>query len=157
VREADFVSLAEMLIRSVPPAVAPEEVPVPVAAPEARADDGATFERSAALREARLFRARLADALDAAAVRLLRDVAADVVARELQLAPCDVARIVERVQRSAPVVAVRVAAADAAQVTQLPVVIDDALQPGDAVLEVAGGTVDARLGVRLAHVLEAFA
>jgi hypothetical protein len=135
VREADFVSLAEMLIRSVPPAVAPEEVPVPVAAPEARADDGATFERSAALREARLFR----------------------VARELQLAPCDVARIVERVQRSAPVVAVRVAAADAAQVTQLPVVIDDALQPGDAVLEVAGGTVDARLGVRLAHVLEAFA
>lgn len=155
-READFVSLAEMLIRSAAPPVAPEEVPAPVAAPEAHAD-GAAVARSAALREARLFRARLADALDEALARLLREVAADVVARELQLAPCDVARIVERAQRSAPVVAVRLAAADAARVTQLPVVIDDALHPGDAVLEVAGGTVDARLGVRLAHVLDAFA
>lgn len=155
-READFVSLAEMLIRSAAPPVAPEEVPAPVAAPEAHADIAAVA-RSAALREARLFRARLADALDEALARLLREVAADVVARELQLAPCDVARIVERAQRSAPVVAVRLAAADAARVTQLPVVIDDALHPGDAVLEVAGGTVDARLGVRLAHVLDAFA
>jgi hypothetical protein len=157
VREADFVSLAETLIRSVAPPVAPEESPAPVASPDAHADDAATAERSAALREARLFRARLADALDEASARLLRELAADVVARELRLAPCDVARIVERVQRSAPVVAVRLAAADAARVTHVPVVVDDALQPGDAVLEVAGGTVDARVGVRLAHVLEAFA
>jgi flagellar biosynthesis/type III secretory pathway protein FliH len=157
VREADFVSLAETLIRSVAPPAAREEAPVPVASQEVQANDGASAERSVVLREARLFRARLADALDEASARLLRELAADVVARELRLAPCDVARIVERVQRSGPVVAVRLNAEDAAHVTQLPVIVDDALQPGDAVLEVAGGTVDARLGVRLAHVLEAFA
>jgi flagellar biosynthesis/type III secretory pathway protein FliH len=110
-----------------------------------------------ALRDARLFRARLADAFDEAAARLLRELAADVLARELRLVPCELAAIVQRVQRTAPVVVVRVAAHDAAHITDVPVVVDETLEPGDAILEVVGGAVDARLGVRLAQVLEAFA
>ena len=116
-----------------------------------------------AVREARLFRARLADAFDDAVPRLLRELASDVLARELRLAPCDLAAIVARVAGGAPVVRVRVAACDAVRGVALPrgcdvaVVQDAALAPGDAVVELAGGALDARLGVRLAAVLEAFA
>jgi hypothetical protein len=119
----------------------------------------------AAVRDARLFRARLADAFDEAAARLLRDLATDVLARELRLAPCDLADLVQRACERAPVVRVRVAASDVARVAAMPVsrcgdvqvVADPALAGGDAVVEVVGGALDARLGVRLATVLEAFA
>ncbi|MEO7201186.1 MAG: hypothetical protein ABI431_00970, partial [Candidatus Tumulicola sp.] len=46
--------------------------------------------------EARRFRAALADALALSLERLLRDVACDVLARELLLAPPDVAAIAAR-------------------------------------------------------------
>jgi hypothetical protein len=118
---------------------------------------------STALRDARLFRARLADVLDDAASRLLRELACDVLARELRIAPCDLAAIVQRVIERAPVVRVRVAACDVGLVAAVlrargcDVVGDSALAAGDALLEIAGGALDARLGVRLAMVLEAFA
>jgi len=120
----------------------------------------------AAVREARLFRARLADAFDDAAARLLRELASDVLARELRLAPCDVAAIVRRIGERAPIVRVRVAVCDAPALAAVSfsreygavvVVEDPALAGGDAVVELAGGALDARLGVRLAVVLEAFA
>jgi hypothetical protein len=138
----------------------------------------------AALRDARLFRARLADAFDDAAARLLRELASDVLARELRLAPCDLAELVRRARDRMPVVRVRVAACDVAacdvaacdvapcdmaaydvaRVAGIPsrddgvaVVEDSALAAGDAIVELAGGVLDARLGVRLATVLEAFA
>ncbi len=107
----------------------------------------------AAVREARLFRARLDDALEDALARLVRELAADVLARELRLAPCDLAAIVARARAQAPVVRVRVAPGEAAREYGVPVLADAALQPGDAVLELAGGALDARLGVRLAAVL----
>jgi len=110
-----------------------------------------------ALRDARLFRARLADALDDAVVRLVRELAADVLMRELRLAPCEIAALVRRVLRRAPVIRVRVAPADVALVTGVPVLADPALAPGDAIVELASGALDARLGVRLSAVLEAFA
>jgi hypothetical protein len=123
-------------------------------------DDGVV----AVLREARLFRARLADAFDDAAARLLRELATGVLARELRLAPCDLAAIVRRIAERAPALRVRVAAGDApALADALPgasdaaVVEDPALARGDAIVELAGGALDARLGVRLAIVLEAFA
>lgn len=156
-READFVSLAEMLIRTPMPVDEHHDAPAGAASPERLVDRAAMEECALALRDVRLFRARLADALEEAAARLLRELAADVLARELRLAPCDLAAIVQCVQRTAPVVVVRVAACDAAHVTDVPVVVDETLQPGDAILEVVGGAVDARLGVRLAQVLEAFA
>ncbi len=119
----------------------------------------------AAVREARLFRARLADAFDDAVARLLRELATDVLARELRLAPCDLAAIVRAVGERAPVVRVCIAACDATALAGGPlirgcdaaVVEDPALAAGDAIVEFAGGALDARLGVRLATVLEAFA
>jgi flagellar biosynthesis/type III secretory pathway protein FliH len=108
-----------------------------------------------ALREARRFRARLADAFEAAAQRLLRELAADVLARELRLEPCEIDAIVRRIAGTIPVVRVRVAPSDAARVVELPVVGDDSLAPGDAIVELEGGMLDARLGVRLSVVLEA--
>ncbi len=151
--EADFVSLAEMLMRSVDDSVISDAPPVPA---EAR-DDGPSDERiAAALRDARLFGARLADAFDEASARLLRELAADVLGRELRLAPCDLARIVRRVHAGAPVVGVRVATEDATGLGDVPVVIDPSLRSGDAIVELSGGAIDARLGVRLAQVLEAF-
>jgi hypothetical protein len=119
----------------------------------------------AAVREARLFRARLADAFDDAAARLLRELATDVLARELRLAPCDLAAIVRGIGERAPVVRVRIAACDAAALAGGPllrgcdaaVVEDPALAGGDAIVELAGGALDARLGVRLATILEGFA
>jgi flagellar biosynthesis/type III secretory pathway protein FliH len=124
----------------------------------------------AALRDARLFRARLADAFDDSAARLLRELAADVLARELRLAPCDLAVIVQRAAERVPVVRVRVAPGDVAcaahvslarlgdgSVSGIPVIADAALGAGDAIVELADGALDVRLGVRLAAVLEAFA
>lgn len=125
----------------------------------------------AAVREARLFRARLADAFDAASARLLRELAAQVLMRELRIAPCEIDELVARVRERAPVVRVRLSPADAARLratfremphrrtarnADVPVIADDDLSDGDAIVELAGGALDARLGVRLATVLEAF-
>ena len=156
--EREFVSLADALR---PPAAVtvsardvvlaePADVPEP-ALPEDVAD------AAAAVRDARLFRARLADALDDASSRLVRELAAAVIARELRLAPCDVEAVVRDVLRLAPAVRVRLAPSEAARVADIPVIADPSLEPGDAIVELAGGTIDARLGVRLATVLEAFA
>jgi flagellar biosynthesis/type III secretory pathway protein FliH len=161
---AEFIALADLL-RGVPLPAEPVTPVVPIVEEAAvRTDDvaadaggSAADEVAAALREARLFRARLADAFDDAAERLVRELAADVLARELRLAPCDLASIVQRVAARAPAVRVRVAPADVARVTGIAVLADPALCAGDAIVEVAGGALDARLGVRLATVLEAFA
>ena len=111
----------------------------------------------AAVRDARLFHARLADAFDDALAGLLREIAARVLARELRLAPCELATLVRQVLESAPCARVRVAPEDASLDIGIPVVVDAALEAGDAVVELAGGVLDVRLGVRLATVLESFA
>ena len=144
----DFVPLSALL-RASPAesvAVAPPAEPAP---PPAEPCASCT-----PLRDVLLFRAALADALDAAVARMLRELAAEVLARELRLAPCDVAAIVARVRAQMPVLRVRVAPADARCALDLPVVADATLEPGDAILELDGGALDARLGVRLACVLE---
>jgi hypothetical protein len=154
----EFVALADVLR---PPREA--RVPQPdLATPLEVEHDAAalgppplSLETREALREARLFGARLADAFDAAAARLLRDLAAHVLARELQLRPCDLSALIARVLAGAPAVRLRVAQADAAVAAPLPVVVDAALAPGDAIVELTGGAFDVRLGVRLANVLEA--
>jgi hypothetical protein len=126
------------------------------------ADDAASHEVNPphavanALRDARLFRARLADAFAFSSRRLLRDLASDVLARELRLAPCDLGALVRRAAENVPVVRVRVAPCDLGFAAAVPVIADTSLSAGDAVVELDGGALDARLGVRLAAVLEAF-
>ncbi len=138
-RAAEFVPLCDLL-----------------AAATTRADG------EAVLRDADTFRTRLLAVFDGAVDRLLRDLAADVLGRELRLAPCDLASIVDRVRASAPVVRVRIASGEDVDERALalgggPVVRDAALSLGDAIVEVRAGTVDARLGVRVAEVLAAAA
>lgn len=153
-RAPEFVSLADLLSPSAPEAISPEPEPQPVAAERAEA---APSDVASALRAARLFRAQLSDALTEAFGTLLCDLAAGVLARELRSAPCDLEALLQRVAERAPVVRVRVAPADIARIAGVPVEADADLDPGDAIVELAGGAIDARLGVRLATVLEAFA
>lgn len=149
----DFVPLAAFLAS---PAAPVDEIPVPPS-PEPEAIVPADPDVRAAARDARLFSARLADALAHATSRLIADLAADVLARELRLAPADVDALAARVVQRAPVVRMRVALEEAVLVHALPVVADPLLEPGDVVFELDGGDVDARLGVRLADVLDEIA
>lgn len=170
---AEFISLEDLLRPPAPiaatradvqppitietPIAEPLQVPVIADAPSPARNETTNAELAVALREARLFRARLADAFDDARQRLLRELAADVLARELRIAACDLDALGRRIFAEAPFVRIRVAPADAAVISGVPVVADPELDDGDAIVELAGGVVDARLGVRLAAVLEGFA
>jgi flagellar biosynthesis/type III secretory pathway protein FliH len=85
---------------------------------------------------------------------LVRELACAVLARELALAPCDLAALARRVLAEAPVVRLRVAPEDGVVACGVPTLVDPTLGAGDAVFELHGGELDARLGVRLADVLE---
>jgi flagellar biosynthesis/type III secretory pathway protein FliH len=159
-----FVSLSETLRAAQQPPQ--RQLPAPSVAEPAPAVAGARGSTNAAnepqtseptvaaIRDAKLFRARLADALDAAVPHVLRELAASVLARELRLAPCDLAALLDDVVARAPVVRVRVAPEDAREDYPLPIVADATLAPGDAIVELDRGGLDARLGVRLAAILE---
>lgn len=161
----EFVALAELLRAPAAPAVVPQlDASGRAARAETFVTDASSDAGNDAVRDARLFRARLADAFDDAAARLLRELASEVIARELRLAPCDLAELVRRVRDRMPVMRVRVAACDIGGIAAAPlaregviVLADPVLARGDAVVELASGALDARLGVRLATVLEAFA
>lgn len=112
-----------------------------------------------ALAELRRFRAAVYDAVDVAVRTMLCDIAAEVLARELELAPADLEAIVARARSrhaSEHVVYVRVHPDEAAQLGNAGVdaIADPSLRRGDAVLCVRSGTIDVTLGVRLAAVLD---
>jgi hypothetical protein len=110
----------------------------------------------AAVRDARLFRAALADAFEMLAARLTGELAREVLGRELHLGSADVAALARTLiaERSADgPVRLRVAPSDADIVCDLPVVADPRLGAGDAILECRSGEIDARLDVRLATIL----
>ena len=113
----------------------------------------------AAAREVRLFLARVAEAIESATDMLRNDIAAEVVGRELQLAPADLRAIVERALRRYSLetpVRVRVHPDDLDAVAgEFSTIADTELRRGDAVLELHNGTIDASLGVRLDSVLRA--
>jgi len=145
-----FVSLAELLRPS-------ESAPPQTCENEPAQEELAPAECDAA-RDVRLFRARIAEALDAAVALLCRDIACDVVARELRLEPADISAIVDRaIQRyeCESITQVRVHPADAPALAGMDVCPDASLRRGDAVLDVAAGTIDVSLGVRLDSVLRA--
>jgi len=111
-----------------------------------------------ALAEIRRFRAALRDGLEVVLQRLLREIATGVVARELRLAPADIAAVVMRALESidSPI-AVRVHPEEVAALPPLDVavIVDCRLRHGDAIVEVREGTIEATLGVRLDRVLRA--
>jgi hypothetical protein len=161
-----FVSFAEVLHGTLArresepaapaPAVVASDVPASTCVP---IDDVAGA--ADLLRDVRIFRARLADAFDAARTALVHELAYAVLGRELQLAPADIASIAQRItveHAATQPLRVRVAPADVAAVNARaaglpPIVADAFLAPGDAMLEFADGHIDARLGVRLAALL----
>ena len=152
----EFITLADLLR---PPPLEPDAVlelkSAPILPDAPRESDDASYVQ--AVSDARLFRAALADALAHAAASLIRELASDVLARELNLAPCAMDALVARLLSdhfSASPLRVRISPHDRLATNEFPVVIDDSLQPGDAILECANGAIDARLGVRLADVIE---
>jgi flagellar biosynthesis/type III secretory pathway protein FliH len=111
-----------------------------------------------ALAAARRFNAALADALALSLERLVRDIACDVLARELLLAPCDVAAVAARaLQRYAGEGALRLRVhpgdVAACAALEVPVVGDGSLRTGDVILDVRCGSIDASLGARLETLL----
>lgn len=151
---AEFVALADLLR---PPAAIPKSAEAIVVEEPSRdevVEANITTDAIAAAREARLFRARLADAFADASARLVRELASAVLARELRLAPCDLAALTRDVLERAPVVRLRVAAEDAGRDYGIETIVDPSLCEGDAIYELHGGVIDARLGVRLAVILE---
>jgi len=115
----------------------------------------------AAARDVRLFRARVEEAIESAITTLRCDIAAEIVGRELQLAPASIAEIVRRAVRrfhaESPVrVRVHPQEVGSLAVEGIQTVADGNLRRGDAVLEVGGGTIDITLGVRLDAVLRAY-
>ena len=152
-----FVSLVDWL-RPAPVAETPPPVPLPesrMAEPDERSDDV-----DEAIRAARRFRAALADALDCRLDDLLERIASDVLGRELALAPADIRGIVTRVLEAEalhPVVRVRVHPLDLRALAQSPWDTrgDETLRPGDAMIDVASGSINLTMGTRLARVLGA--
>ena len=150
-----FVPLREWLAPAAPRSVEPEcEVH--------EEEEAATVEVAVesdvldeVLRETRFFRAALRDALEESVKMLAREIAIEVVARELELAPVDIAAVVERAsERYETPLSIRVHPEEARRLAAFANVIEDAsMRSGDVLLTVAGGTIDASLGMRLERVL----
>jgi flagellar biosynthesis/type III secretory pathway protein FliH len=155
----EFVPLALFLRPTVSEAAA---APMVLAAPPPADSAPRMPEHDEALRAARRFRAALADALESALEELLRAIASDVLARELQLGDTDIAAIVAAVLKRFAghrILSVRAHPQDCAALAILPVehVTDDSLTPGDVRVELQCGTIDLTLDARLDAVLAAWA
>jgi hypothetical protein len=104
-----------------------------------------------------LARVAALEAFERGAAALLERLAEDVLARELTTAPADVSAIVRRLVAgfdAASPVAIVAAPADAESIDcGIPVRGDPSLAPGDVVLVVRDGTVDARMALRLRQAL----
>lgn len=144
-----FVSLATLLL-------APPQTPETPHVESVLAEQPAA---NAVLVECALFRARLREAFDQARAALLADLAAEVLARELQLAPAAIDAIVQRLLDACAdetPVTLRVSPPDRDDIAvDLPVEIDPSLRAGDAVVVVRNGTIESTLGVRLEAVVRA--
>jgi hypothetical protein len=162
IRENEFVPLAAFLHDAAHDdfdkqnLVEETELEAPAAASDCIVEDNDVT--AEAVSAARRFRAAVADAVDAAVRDVLYDVACDVLGRELQLAPADLPAIIGAALgrcASETVLRVRVHSRDMATAARcgIDVVSDDGLRTGDVVIELRHGSIDARLGVRVAEVL----
>ena len=157
-----FRSLVSMLRGTVRTEIVEEHLATPdafhvMAGDTAPESDELEDEQFAVLRDARIFHARIAEAVEDAVESLLGDIAAIVLGRELELSSADISAITERaLQQFAAEEPVRLRAhPDEVDVLDcaVPVVADDALRRGDVVIELRTGTVDATLGARLDAVM----
>lgn len=124
----------------------------------------ATERQSTALSEvvskARRFRAALAEALDLAVQPMLKEIAREVLGRELKLRPADITAIVARIRdRSASndLVSVRARSEnlDAIQALGFAAMSDDTLPRGRVHIELHSGTIDMTMPAKLEAVLAA--
>jgi len=146
---AEFVSLAASLLE--------RTQVVPSASPDADVAPVETRDGDAPLDDLALARLAALEAYQRAVPRLLAALAQDVLGRELALAPADLSRLAalacKRFEAEEPV-ALWVSPADERCVSSaLPIRGDPALEPGDLVLEVRDGELDARFALRLAGAL----
>ncbi len=155
-----FVPLGEYLRGA---AVAPAEPIAPEACePNVEAEPLAqNVPREEALADIRRFRAALADALDVRMERLLGDIAAGVLARELRIAPVDLRAVVARELALAGEPPVNIYAhpdeCELLGAFEGNVLADPALRRGDVRIELRSGTIAATLGCRLESALAAAA
>lgn len=154
-----FIPLRVFLLQTHEPE---PEVPEQIAPEHAEQTECAQPQGHETLAELRRFRAAVSDAVDVAVRSVLCDVAADVLARELELAPANIEAIVTRActrYASDGVICARVHPDEAAQVrnTGVDAIADPALRRGDAILCVRSGTIDVTLGARLGAVLDSVA
>jgi hypothetical protein len=103
--------------------------------------------------EVALLRAAALEAFERASERLLQGLAAEVLGRDLALAPCDIEtltrRFVAELMEFEPLALV-LSPADANRVrSSLPVRVDSALRSGDAIVEVRDGAFESRAAFRL--------
>lgn len=153
-----FRTLASILRGAGEPAVDP----VPIGpAPETVCCDCEQAALRDLFRDIRLFRARIAEAVDDALEKITGDIAAQVLARELQLGSADIQAIAEAALRrycDEEPLRVRVSPSDAGSISlDCPIAIDANLRSGDIVIELPGGSIDATLGCRLDSVLRGVA
>jgi flagellar biosynthesis/type III secretory pathway protein FliH len=111
-----------------------------------------------ALQELALMRSAALEAYERARLRLLEALAHEVLARELLLAPADIAllarRALETFSEAEPLTLV-LAPEDAERVAlPLPVRADPALEPGDLIVEVRDGELESRFAFRARRALE---
>ena len=154
---SEFRSLAQLLCIAEARVETPE--PAPDRSPEAVDEDRPPLpEFDNVARDARLFRARIAEAVDAAVETVLSHVAQRVLARELHSAPCDIEAVVDACLAHVlerPGLRVLVHPDDVARVRSVDAHGDATLERGDCVLALEYGSVRSTLSLRLADAVRA--
>ncbi len=157
---APFVSLAQYVRREPVAVEAIDETSIAEEVPEVR-DDVDASEPASTLAQVRRFRASLAEAFEGALAELLADLASTVLARELEIAPCELRALAQRALEFAACdepIALCAHPDECSTLNALPVRVepDPALRRGDLHVIVRCGAYDRSLGVRLDDVLRAW-
>lgn len=149
-------------VRAVPPP--PPSPPSPPAPSEPAAPPAVVSEGGEALGEALRFRAALREAFERELADLVGDLAVRVVARELRLAPADLATIAQEVlehRGEGEPIALRAAPEDGerlravAHERHLALCLDERMRAGDVTVELRCGSLESTLAMRIDEVLAA--
>lgn len=160
VAQETFVPLATILRAArIPAARVPAEAPVALPQPQPQKPVSDPVLAREACAQLALARLAACEAFERAAARLVELLARDVLARELALAPVDVAALIARIRallERDEAVTVVVAPCDAQRIASgVPLRADLALEAGDVIIEVRDAAIDARFAVRAADAVAA--